>query len=113
VKKVTRDIDPVQAQDLLERVPRACLAFAGADGPQLYPVDLAFQEGRYRVRLPIPVQDLTSAEAVLLVDDGIYYFDLRAVYIRGELRLEGSDWFELIPSKTVAWDYGTLRVVEY
>ena len=28
MKRVTRDIDPRSAQDLLERVPRACLSFA-------------------------------------------------------------------------------------
>ncbi len=115
MKQVTRDIDPEQAQDLLNRVPRACLAFASENGPILMPVDLTWREGRYLVRvagrdLPTPGQ-----EAVLLVDEGIYYFDLRAIYIRGEMQPReteaGGAWFELVPTRTVAWDYGAMREV--
>jgi hypothetical protein len=119
MKKVTRDIDPSSAQDLLERVPRACLSYAGEHGPRALPAGLVWQEGRYLVRisekgelLPNPGQ-----EAVLLVDEGIYYFELRAIYIRGNLQpveappggQMGGTWYELIPVKTVAWDYGKMR----
>jgi hypothetical protein len=56
---------------------------------------------------------------VLLVDEGVYFFDLCAVYVRGHAQPAeppigahaGHTWFELIPLKTVAWDYGTLREV--
>ena len=118
--RVTRDIDPHQAQDLLERVPRACLSFAGQRGPELTPVGLVYRDGCCRVSfpggaaLPGPGQ-----EVVLLVDEGIYYFDLRAIYIRGQAQPaeappgapSGQAWFEVIPLKTVAWDYGAMREV--
>ncbi|MBE3560087.1 MAG: hypothetical protein IMW89_12805 [Ktedonobacteraceae bacterium] len=56
----------------------------------------------------------------MLVDEGIYFFDLRAIYIRGHAKpveapgdaSAGHTWFELVPLKTVAWDYGTMREVK-
>jgi hypothetical protein len=56
---------------------------------------------------------------VLLVDEGIYYFDLRAIYIRGQAQPAeapvgapvGLAWFVVVPLKTVAWDYGAMRAV--
>jgi hypothetical protein len=57
-------------------------------------------------------------EVVLLVDEGIYFFDLRACYIRGQLVTSEQQtsttevaWYELLPLKTVAWDYGELHEV--
>lgn len=121
MKPVTRDVDPDQMKDLLQRVPRACLSFAGSQGPQAQPVGLRWQEDRYLVSLPAGVEDqpVPGQEVVLLVDEGIYYFELRAIYIRSHLRdaevpvdaPAGQKWFELLPSKTVAWDYGRLREV--
>jgi hypothetical protein len=122
ITQVTRDIDPASAQDLLERAPRACLSFAGEDGPQILQVGLRWQDDRFLVSIPgdagpLPV---SGQEVVLLVDEGIYYFDLRAIYIRGQaLPVEfppgasaGRTWLEGIPLKTVAWDYGKMREVE-
>src|SRR5512146_1772345 len=127
MKSVTRDIDPSLAPALLERVPRACLSYAGAHGPRLLPVGVLWQNGRTLVSLPADAGERPEPgqEVVLLVDEGIYYFDLRAIYIRGraqpaetpaELRSVGapskSTWFEVVPAKTVAWDYGSMREVE-
>ncbi len=122
MKTVTRDIDPAQAQDLLDRAPRVCLAFAGEQGPQLAPVFVARQDHRILVGMidhvgSLPVE---GQEAVLLADEGRYYFDLRAIYIRGALQpggkppddLKDCAWYELVPSNTVAWDYGSMREVE-
>ncbi len=122
MNQVTRDIDPREAQDLLERVPRACLAFAGESGPQALPVRLIWQAGRYWIGLPAEAEPLpdTGQEVVLLVDEGIYYFELRAIYIRGQAQAAeppagapgGHTWLEVVPAKTVAWDYGKMREVE-
>jgi hypothetical protein len=122
MKQVTRDIDPHLAQDLLERVPRACLSFASEHGPQVQPVAVHWQDGRCLVGIPAGVSDRPEPgqEAVLLIDEGIYYFDLRAIYIRGQTQPaevpRGGQaknlWLELIPTKTVAWDYGSMREVE-
>ena len=121
MKHITRDIDPVDAHDLLERVPRACLSFATDDGPCAHPIALVWLAGRYLVGLPETAkrQPASDQEVVLLVDEGIHFFDLRAIYIRGHVQPidtpdaapAGRRWFEVIPLKTVAWDYGTLREV--
>ena len=121
MKHVTRNIDLDCVRDLLEQVPRACLSFASDHGPQVHPVRLLWQEDRYLVNMPRDeYQPVSDQEAVLLVDEGIYYFDLRAIYIRGRVRpveapsgtLADRTWFEIIPLKIVAWDYGMLREVE-
>ena len=121
MKQITRNIDLNSAHDLLERIPRACIAFAHVDGPQAQPVTLMWRDNRYFVGLPETVdRPLGSGqEVVLLVDEGVYFFDLRALYIRGSVQSAeaptgasaGHSWFELIPLKTVAWDYGTLHEV--
>ncbi len=121
MKQVTRNIDPGDAQDLLEQVPRACLSFATDQGPYVQPVRLLWYEGRYLVSIPEDAEQrpISGQEVVLLVDDGIYYFQLRAIYVRGQAQPaetppnapSGRAWFEIAPLKTVAWDYGKLRDV--
>jgi hypothetical protein len=122
MRKVTRNIDPASARDLLKRVPRACIGFAHGDEPQAQPVNLVWRDERYFIGLPpaAAYQPENGQEAVLLVDEGVYFFDLRAIYIRGLLQPTlapagaptGSTWYELTPTKTVAWDYGTLHEVD-
>lgn len=119
MKQVTRNIDPVLVQDLLRRVPRACIAFAGEQGAYAQPVRLTLQGEQYKIAVPESAvyQPSAGQEVVLLIDEGIYYFDLRAIYIRGSVQPvqppsdapAGDVWFELSPSKTIAWDYGMMR----
>ncbi len=121
MKRVTRNIDPRSARDLLERVPRACLSFASDHGPQAQPIVLVWQDDRYLVGLPLDAdrQPGSGQEVVLLIDEGVYFFDLRAIYIRGQVKQASAPrgapssrtWFEVVPLKAVAWDYGTLREV--
>ncbi len=121
MKHITRDIDPVDAHDLLERVPRACLSFACDDRPHAQPIAFVWCDGRYLVGLPetAHLQPAIDQEVVLLVDEGVHFFDLRAIYIRGHVKPAEAPpdapvdrlWFEVLPLKTVAWDYGTLREV--
>ena len=119
MKHITREIDPIKAQDLLERVPRASLAFTGDDGPCALPIAFVWRDGRYLVGLPATIGLQFDQEVVLLVDEGVQFFDLRAIYLRGSVRpidppanvAADRAWFEVIPIKTVAWDYGTLREV--
>ena len=122
MKQVSRDVDPESALDLLERVPRACLSFASGYGPIVQPVVLQWHKSRCWVSFSgnVEHQPLPGQEVVLLVDEGIYYFDLRAIYIRGQVSFTeappdtpaGRPWFEVVPIKTVAWDYGSLREVQ-
>lgn len=122
VKRITLNIDPVEARDLLERVPRACVAFASDEGPRAEPVDVLFKDDRYLVGMPSSAKSHvpTHDEVVLLVDEGVQFFDLRAVYVRGHVQplagVEGLDgdffWFEVQPTRTVAWDYARIREVD-
>jgi hypothetical protein len=56
---------------------------------------------------------------VLLIDDGVQFFDLRAIYVRGHVHplggVEGladdSSWFAVQPTRSVAWDYARMREV--
>jgi hypothetical protein len=121
MKQVTRNIDLNRVRDLLERVPRACICFASDRGPQAQPIVMLWHDGRYLAGIPRDAvhQPDSGQEVGLLVDEGIYYFDLRAIYIRGQVKPaetpEGAPasctWLEVVPTKTVAWDYGTLREV--
>ena len=109
-------------RDLLEGDPRACMAFVNAGMVDVLPVEFRFQEGRYWIgtsggSAPAPRPD----ESVkLLIDEGMYYFDMRGIWIRGralfsEERPEGGspalNWYQLVPEKFVAWDFGAMREV--
>jgi hypothetical protein len=121
MKRVIRDIDPASARDLLERVPRACLCFASDHGPEAQPIVLVWHDGRYLAGIPLDADRQPSAgqEVVLLIDEGVHYYDLRAIYIRGRMKPAEAPrgapasrtWVEVIPFKTVAWDYGMFREV--
>lgn len=121
MKRVTRNIDPASAQDLLERVPRACLCFGSRQGPQAQPIVFVWQDGRYLVGLALSAdyQLVSDQEVVLLIDEGVHYFDLRALYIRGQAKPAEApretqacrQWWEVVPLKMVAWDYGRMREV--
>lgn len=122
MKQVTRNIDPDSARDLLEHVPRACLCFASEQGPQAQSIVLMWRDGRYLIGIPLNAdrQPGPGQEVVLLVDKGVHFFDLRALYTRGRLEPaevpgevpSGYTWGEVVPFKTVAWDYGMLREVK-
>jgi hypothetical protein len=82
---------------------------------------LVWHDGRYLAGIPEDTDRRPGSddEVVLLIDEGVHYFDLRAIYIRGLVEPAeapggapaGRTWFEVVPLKTVAWDYGTLREV--
>jgi hypothetical protein len=122
VKRITLNIDLMEARDLLERVPRACLAFASDEGPRVALVTVVFKDDRYLVGMPSSAANHLTAhqEVVLLIDDGVQFFDLRAIYVRGHVQplggVEGlADdflWFAVQPTRSVAWDYARMREVD-
>lgn len=122
MKRVTLNIDLAKARDLLECVPRACVAFTSDEGPQVEPVTVLFKDDRYLVGMPSSAASPLTLheEVVLIVDDGVQFFDLRAIYVRGHVRplggAEGPEddffWFEVQPTRTVAWDYACMREVD-
>jgi hypothetical protein len=119
LRRVTRNIDPERAADLVDGTARACICFAGQDGPDARPIVLRQRAGRYLAGggALLAGSLRPGQEVVVLADEGIHWFDLRAVYIRGRVRpggvpgdaSVGSAWFEVVPIKVVAWDYGQLR----
>lgn len=120
MKQVSRNIDPASAHDLLARPARACIGFSRDGAPVAQPVTVFWRDARYFIGIPSgqPAPN-PGQEIVLLSDEGIYWFDLRALYIRGAIQPTeppdaapaGHSWIELTPAKTVAWDYGTLHEV--
>jgi hypothetical protein len=95
------------------------MAFATEDGPQVEPVTVVFKDGTYLIGTASKTAShLTIGdEVVLVVDDGVQFFDLRATYVRArvqplrEMKGPESDsfWFEVRPTRTVAWDYARIR----
>jgi hypothetical protein len=122
-KRITLNIDPVEARDLLKRVPRACAAFVDTDGPRVEPVAVRCTDDRYTIGIPPSVarRIADDAEVVLLIDEGVQFFDLRAIYLRGhvhprDVAASGDDddsvWVRLHPTRIVAWDYARIREVD-
>lgn len=119
MKRVTRDVEVADVADLLDGRHRGCVAFVTGEGPQVLPVVVTCEGARYVAAVdeshgPLPDE---GAEVVLLADDGVRWFDLRAVYVRGPTgagggpanRDAGRRVIAVEPAKIVAWDYGTLR----
>ena len=119
--RVTRNIELDEARPILEGGARASLGFALAGEPMLEPVAFVHRDGRYLAAMSSTARTRPRPgdEVVLLIDDGIYFFDLRAVYVRGRIEplpsedrpQDGGFWFEVEPTKVVAWDYGRMREV--
>ena len=122
MKRITLNVDLTEVRDLLERVPRACVAFASDAGPRVEPVTIVFKDDRFLVGMPLGAANHLAAhqEVVLLIDDGVQFFDLRAIYVRGHVQplggVEGladdSVWFAVQPTRSVAWDYARMREVD-
>ena len=122
MKRITLKVDLSEARELLERAPRACVAFAGDEGPRTEPVSVLVKDDRYLVGVPSSAAShpTVDEEVVLVVDDGLQFFDLRAIYVRGHVQLldemEGLAgemfWFAVQPTRAVAWDYAHIREVD-
>jgi hypothetical protein len=98
------------------------MCFAGAHGPQAQPIVLRWHDGRHLAGLAADAARVPSAsqEVVVLVDEGVHWLDLRAIYLRGRVRpceaprdaLPGRRWLEVVPEKTVAWDFRRIEAHE-
>jgi hypothetical protein len=117
VARVTQRV-PVEALDeLVRRPPRAALALAVGGAVAAAPVALVRDGDALRVGIDAAVLpgDPLPERAVLLVDDGRAWFELRAITWRGTLageRHEAPDglvWLTFEPTRVVAWDYGALH----
>jgi len=120
---VTRNVLPDQVGDLLHRPPRAAVTYVRDGIVEVVPVHTQTVGEEHRFWLwagvsdcPAP-GDLDGVEVVLTRDDGPYWWQLRAVNVRGVAeRLgpdnghEGTDLrYRIATLRVVAWDYGALR----
>jgi hypothetical protein len=118
-KRVTRDVSLSAVTDLLERPPRATVAFVDHDRVGLLPVRARVGAGGHLFGvLPDAAPDLEGREVVLVVDDGPYWFELRGVSVRGvaaRVAPPGAGdarslvWYAIEPRRVLAWDYGAIR----
>ncbi len=62
--------------------------------------------------------DLARREVLLDIDDGMYWFELRGISVRGVARRVDSPesgaarrltWYAIEPRRVLAWDYGAIR----
>jgi hypothetical protein len=114
---VTNRIPFEEAADLLASA-RACVAVVVDGAPHVEPAVVRYREGRFLVGVDRSAPVEGAQEATLVVDEGVRFFDLRAVYVRGTPTPIGAEdhddddvrlWFEIEPSTVTCWDYGRLR----
>jgi len=115
---MTGTTNRVPFEDAADLVPsaRACLAFVVDGRPRVEPVVVRHEDSRFLVGVA-ETSELGSdvGEVSLVIDEGVLFFDLRAISVRGRPDplggQAGSDleWFVLHPSKLTCWDYGRLR----
>jgi hypothetical protein len=105
-----------ESLDLLQRPARGCVSFIHNGEPRIEPIHLRYDDGRYLIGIePGSVVPDVSAEVVLVVDEGVLFFELRAVYIRGMARAvpspprQGMCWLEVEPTRVSSWNYGRMR----
>lgn len=118
MSRVTNRVGVEALRRLLEGARFAVLAHVDGNGVvQAFPVAFRWNEGRFLVGVPSGAF-LSGARVALAVDQGWFWWELRAVLARGVLaaseRPDGvgaSDlaWFELAADRVTGWDYGTLR----
>lgn len=115
-KQITRAVRPEDLPGMLERPPRANVAFARDGTVEVVPAAFRFVEGRY----VFGVQDggpEPDDSVSLVVDDGRYYNELRGFRVQGIAAAAelpsgaptGLRWLEAVADKVVAWHYGRMR----
>lgn len=115
---VTNRIPFDEAADLVSSA-RACISFVVAGRPRVEPAVVRRDGSRFLVGVAADSVVATDAgEASLVIDEGVYFFDLRAISVRGVPSPaaapvdSGLCWIELEPTKLTCWDYGRLRVTD-
>lgn len=122
--RVTQRVPVDGLADLDTRPRRAALAFVDGRGPVGTPALVRHVDGQLLVgvaRAEVP-SGPPPRRAALVVDDGWYWFELRAVVRRGTLddvdAGPGRDaagagdeirWFAFSTTSGIAWDYGRLH----
>lgn len=116
-RRVTQRVSLGDVEDLLTRPARAAIAYTGSDGPECLPVVVSTDGGmRIGVHPDHYPADGLPDRLVLLVDDGGYWFELRAAVWRGAVEPDADRtgeadlvWLRFEPRRFAAWDYGQLH----
>jgi hypothetical protein len=106
--RVTRTASEEGLFDLVERPPRAYLAYVRDGRVEAVPVLARRAEDVWLIH---GAQVLPPGRAMLLIDDGVYYFELRGLRYPGVLMSPeaGHDEQRFLPDKAIGWHYGTMR----
>lgn len=118
-RHVTRDVDPGAVRDLLDRPPRATVAFIENNGASVLPAFARLDGDRHLFAVAADIAPaLEQREVVLVIDDGPYWFQLRGLTVRGianridtpiDAAAAHLAWYTLDTRRVLAWDYGALR----
>lgn len=112
---IIRDVPPTALSDLLSRPPRATLAAVVDDRIELLPIVFTLDDPAHpqsswiTVTVPPLSPNLARHEIVVIVDDGPQWFLLRSLTFRGTAIPAGDHSYRFVPTRVVAWDYGSLR----
>jgi hypothetical protein len=114
---ITRDVEASAVADLALSPPRAALAATVDDEILVLPVGVTLEEPADAasspriVRVPEGTRALADRNVVVIADDGPQWFRLRSLTVRGTAKPMGQCTYRVMPKRTVAWDYGSLREV--
>ncbi|MBS9371279.1 hypothetical protein [Rhodococcus sp. B50] len=117
--RITQRVDPRSIADDLERCGRAAVAVLVAGRIEAFPARVVRRDDLY---VGLDPSALTSeggfGRATLILDDGSFWFDLRAANLRGSMLPAQSvpsgapddlAWFVFRAERETAWDYGSLH----
>jgi hypothetical protein len=116
-------VPPGALRALLAALRHATLAYVDPAGA-LHALPVAFRWSPERVRVglarsPRPSGLGAGAAVALCADAGFFWWELRALLVRGALAAGASqddgselEWLELVPRTSTAWDYGELHEEE-
>jgi len=118
--RTTQRVDPSALDVLIEHPPRAAIAFPRGNDVEVAPIVFQRIGGRFWIGIDreLLTDHTIPLAAVVLLDDGRYWFELRAITWRGCLvspskpppTLPGDlVWFEFLVEGSVCWDYATLH----
>ncbi|WP_156764275.1 pyridoxamine 5'-phosphate oxidase family protein [Mycobacterium sp. E3247] len=114
---ITRDVDASAVADLALCPPRAALAATVDDEIVVLPATVRLDEpadpalSPRIVRIPDGGPELADRNVVVVADDGPQWFRLRSLAVRGTAEAIGDRTYRVVPTRVVAWDYGSLREV--
>lgn len=116
--RITQRVDASALDALVERPPRAAITFTHGEDIEAVPVAFRRDRGKLWIGIDrgLPVSNGTPVPAVVVVDGGRYWFELRAITWRGRLvpamappAAADLQWFEFLVDSDVSWDYATLH----